>query len=148
MSRRVQIGSLALGVLLLVGFLTRGTWGGALDRERLVRALAPEDGGGHGGAPPAWRSIEDLLPNVHYRGPESFDGPSAESVVVGRFTAVEKGRGWRGTENDEQVDGHDGAETSFDDPQALWRTLHARFEVESVVAGVPPGRSLEVCFPW
>jgi hypothetical protein len=76
-------------------------------------------------------SLGDLLPSTRFRGPDGTQFSLADAVVVGRFTDVEPGRGLVTPE----PDGPSDLPTAFDDPDALYRTVHARFVVESVVAG-------------
>ena len=106
--------------------------------DRLIEALAPDEevGGGQGGAycGPLLEdlaSVSELLPNTQYRSSPGVSGSRTEAVVVGRFTAVEPGRGYVVPE----PDGPSDLPVAFDDPAALYRTVHARVAVERVVAG-------------
>lgn len=75
--------------------------------------------------------LSDLLENTLYRMGEAPARPLTKAVVVGRVTDVEPGRGFR-IEGD---DAAEGIETDFDDPRALWRTVHMTVAVDSVVSG-------------
>lgn len=70
--------------------------------------------------------------------------PLTEAVVLGRVVAVEPGRGfWISGE-----DAPDGIETTFQDPRALWRTVHVHVDVQSVLSGSVPGDRIVVGFAF
>lgn len=92
-------------------------------------ALSARHDAASGGGP--FDQVTDLLGNRLYRVGDGAAKPLTTAVVVGRFVNVEKGRGFTVQGNDAPS----GQLTTFDDADALWRTIHATFEVESVVSG-------------
>ncbi len=76
-------------------------------------------------------SISDVLANTRYRVAGQPPRPLTEAVVVGRFTDSTAGRGFSVTGEDAPA----GDEVDFEDPDALWRTVHASLEVEEVISG-------------
>lgn len=89
-------------------------------RSALVRRVVP-------GA----ETIYDLVPAESY---EFLDGSRASlsnRVIVGSITDVERGVGFRATGEDGQ-----GSEMlDFDDPTAMWKTIHLTVEVSKLLAG-------------
>lgn len=87
--------------------------------------------------PPWHRSADELLPNVEYRQSNGQKRGIAELAVVGRVTAVEKGRAFI-TVGDDPVRGEP---VPFDTPHARWLSVEATVEVERSLGGVnAPGR--------
>jgi hypothetical protein len=132
-----HIASIAfLGVLL--GACSLGTDGRGLGVMGELKARQ-----GATGRVQPFTSLTGLLENVDYRMPGRPTGPLTEAVVVGEVVDVEPGRGFR-------VEGDDapgGIETDFDDPRALWRTVHVSVAAESVVSGTV-GEQLLVGFAF
>jgi hypothetical protein len=83
------------------------------------RTNAPERGQAR------YSQLEQLLPNALYRnGNERIS--VTQAVVFGHVAGVSKGFGFVvGSE-----DAAGGIETRFDDPEALWKTLHIAFRIE------------------
>ncbi len=74
----------------------------------------------------AHKTVQDLLPNVAVSRSGRPAEPMTDATVLGRVVNVSKGVGF-------SVDGEDapgGTATSFDDPKALWRTVHLTVEVD------------------
>lgn len=89
-------------------------------------------------------SLDDLLSNREYQLADGSPAPLTEAVVTGEFVEVRHGRGFL-------VDGRDapgGTVTQFDDPHAVWRTVHGRFRVGSVVSGRLDAPTIEVGFAF
>lgn len=61
--------------------------------------------------------------------------PLTSAVVTGRFRQASPGAAF----TVEGADALAGTLTDFDDPTAMWRTVHATFEVEDVISGTEPG---------
>lgn len=102
---------------------------GTMSRGDVIAAISTRQEGGGGIRP--FNSLTGLLENTEYKVGDASPRPLTEAVIVGRVVDVEPGRGFR-------VDGDDapdGIETDFDDPDALWRTVHASVRVESVISG-------------
>ena len=86
---------------------------------------------------PPYRSLAELLPNTKYQWPDAKPKALIEAAVVGRISDVERGRGFYLPDGDAPR----GTPTDFDDPRALWRTVHATVEVDQAIAGqLPAGR--------
>ena len=83
------------------------------------------------------RTLVDLLPNVEYQLADGRLVHLTDLVVLGRVIGVEPVAGFV-SEDDEGLP--DGAEVPFDDPDALWRTVHLTVEVEQSIGtdGVAP----------
>jgi hypothetical protein len=77
----------------------------------------------------AYDSLAGALPTVTYRNADGVVGRVSSSVVLGRFDSADAGLGF--VTNDEDMT----EEVAFDDPEAQWRTVHARFRQTEVVAG-------------
>ncbi len=79
-----------------------------------------------------FESVAEVLQNTRYKHwANGATQPLTEAVVVGSIEAVEEGRGFK-------VEGNDapsGTETGFDDPAAVWRTVHVTVQPEAVVSG-------------
>jgi hypothetical protein len=142
--RRAVWVSALLAVLVVGGVATWALWP-STPEERLIEALSPEtDDGGGGGSycGPAiedFGALADLAPNTLYRTVDGTEGVQTDVVLAGRFTAVEPGIG-RVVSDD---DGANDRAVEFDDPSAMYRTVHAQLVVDTVVAGESqPGRVL------
>jgi hypothetical protein len=78
-------------------------------------------------------TLEELLPQVVYRGPSGEGKPLTTAVVRGAIIDVDPGRAF--------VDGERGSrEVAFDDRSADWRTIHLAVEVDEVIGGAVPKR--------
>jgi hypothetical protein len=76
-------------------------------------------------------SLDDLLGNVVYKMGDEPAAPLTDAVIVADIIDVSPGSGFR-------IEGNDapgGIETGFDDPRALWRTVHVKVSVVSTVSG-------------
>lgn len=82
-------------------------------------------------------SYADVLPNTLFTAEGSDCEPEALTplVVVGEVVAVEKGPAWSGEEAPEGSE-EDSVRVPFDDPDALWKHVHATVEVDEVLASV------------
>ena len=75
-------------------------------------------------------SLVGFLPNSMYA--DAFTGGAfalSDAVVVGHVTSVSPGRGFAMSEEDET------SQVPFDDPRAVWRTIHAEVAVTEVLGG-------------
>lgn len=81
-------------------------------------------------------TLAELLPSRQYNS--VADGEPAKSLVAlviqGSVSDVREGYGYRAAE-----DSAGGEQVSFDDPEALWRTVTATVDVERVVDRAPAG---------
>lgn len=78
-----------------------------------------------------FETLGGLLENTEYQFGDEPPAPLTEAVIVGTVNDVQPGRGF-------VVEGNDapgGTETSYDDPKAVWRTVHVLITVESVLSG-------------
>lgn len=98
-------------------------------RRDVIAALSARHAGASVIQP--FNSLTELLANTHYQVGDASPRPLTEAVIVGRVTDVHPGRAFR-VEGD---DAPDGIATDFDNPDALWRTVHASVAVESVISG-------------
>jgi len=84
--------------------------------------------------------LADLLPNALVRVDPQTSKALTDLVVVGHVAAVSPGAGYA-------VEGEDapsGALVPFDSDQAMWRTVHLRFSVETVVGGKVESNSVNI----
>jgi hypothetical protein len=88
-----------------------------------------------GGGSRGFENLTELLDNVDFQMGDAPARPLTEAVVVGRVTDIDEGRAF----TDEVPGSPDGIETGFDDPDAIWRSIHASIEVEIVVSGAVGG---------
>lgn len=87
--------------------------------------------------PAPYGSLDDLLGNVRYRTDSPAAAAATDLDVVGNVISVEQGRGYRAAkpgDDPARVLG-DGFEVGFEDPAALWRTLHLKIRVTEVLSG-------------
>lgn len=103
------------------------------------------------------RSLVELLPNTKFQVGRLAPRALAESVVVGRFVSVDRGRA-HFTPGDEAPRT---SEEEFEDRRVMWRTVHGELEVEQTIAGqkldrvtvglsflaAPSFRVIERCLP-
>jgi hypothetical protein len=66
----------------------------------------------------------------------------SDAVVVGHVTSVSRGRGFSMSEEDETF------QVPFDDPRAVWRTIHAEVAVTEVLGGQLGGSAIVVGLVW
>ncbi len=88
-------------------------------------------------------SLVGFLPNSMYA--DAFTGGAfalSDAVVVGHVTSVSRGRGFSMSEEDETF------QVPFDDPRAVWRTLHAEVAVTEVLGGQLGGNAIVVGLVW
>lgn len=80
-------------------------------------------------------SLADVLPNtlVKYRGSDAPAESMTTLVVTGRIVDVVPGRAWAAGEDEADDDRSDGTVVPFDDPDALWKHVHATVVVEEVL---------------
>ena len=82
-----------------------------------------------------YETLDEVLPNVVYRRPDGRGAALSSSAVVGRIAGVDRGRAF--------VNGSpESAEVPFDDPDADWRTMHLRVDVERterLMGDIPAG---------
>jgi hypothetical protein len=95
----------------------------------LVEALHARHEGGATVRP--FDSLDDLLANRQYQVGEGVARPLTDAVVIGHFLQVGPGQGFTVSGNDAPG----GTVTDFDDPQALWRTIHGTFMIDAVISG-------------
>ena len=90
-----------------------------------------------------YSSLDELLPNVQFRVAGRGVRRAATRVVVGRVLTVEPGMAFAPSNDD----GSTSEAMPFDDPRALWRTMHITLEVEEDL-GKPgnPDRTVRVGF--
>lgn len=132
-----------VAALLVSGLVVSGCGGdGAATRQAshyVVNVLqARNEAAGRG---PSWfKTLDELLPNTAYQHPTGQRETLTDLVVIGHIVEVEKGIGF-------VVPGGDapsGQPTSFDDPKALWRTVHFRVDVDQTAGGSQRPRSVQV----
>lgn len=93
------------------------------------------------GRGPSWfKALDELLPNTVYQHPNGERETLTDLVVVGRIVEVEEGIGFVVPDGDAPS----GQPTSFDDPKALWRTVHFRVDVDQTAGGGQRPRSVRV----
>lgn len=92
---------------------------------------------------PLYRTLDEVLPNVHYLYPDGRNRTYTQLAVLGRFTGVEKGKGFT-VQGD---DAPDGTPVDFDNDKARWRTVHAHVEVDRAIGGGDAPKRLTVAFP-
>lgn len=82
-----------------------------------------------------YASPGEALPNTYFQHPDGTRSVASDVVVVGRVTKVNKGYGWV------LPDGVDDApsenQAKFNDPRAIWKSVHLDLRVERVIAGRP-----------
>lgn len=88
--------------------------------------------------------LTGLLGNTLYRMGDAPPRPLTEAVVLGRVSDVQPGVGFRVVGDDAP----DGLETDFNDPRALWRTVHVTVDVDSVVSGTVDTDTVTVGFAF
>lgn len=88
----------------------------------------------------AYSSLDEVLPNTVFQAPGRPAQAYSASVVRGRVVDVEKGVGFIVSDSDDAQ----GTETSFDDPNNLWRTIHLTIEVTEHLGGSPIGSTIIV----
>lgn len=106
-----------------------GTQGGAGRKSDVIVQMRARHDAAGGSRP--FDSIGRLLSNTEYKMPGDPARPLTEAVVIGEVVDVVPGRGFR-------VEGNDapgGLETEFDDPRALWRTVHVSVQVDTLLSG-------------
>lgn len=83
-----------------------------------------------------YRPLQDYLTNRRWGSSEVDSVPVSELVAIGRIVAVDRGRGGL----------PDGTYSDFDHPDAIWRTIHFRLEVNEVIGNSKLGepRSVDV----
>jgi len=76
------------------------------------------------------QSLSDILPNTlfSYAGTDDKPRPLTPLVIVGRVVDVDAGTAWRAM--------GDGTRLRFDDPRALWKSVHAVVAVDEVLGAV------------
>ena len=80
---------------------------------------------------PWYRSVDELMPNVSWTADDGTVGyQPADTLVIGRVTAIEEGKGYIGRPEGAMEDGKDADLVAFDDPNVSWRTLHLTVGVE------------------
>jgi hypothetical protein len=89
-------------------------------------------------------SLVEYLPNTTYRVRNGALVTLSDAVVVGRVTGVSPGRGFYAPEEDEAST----VEVPFDDPRAMWRTIHAQVAVTEVVGGQLSEDTIVVGLGW
>ena len=87
-----------------------------------------------------YENLSELLDNTRYTVGGRPPHPATVAVVTGRFLGLAPGRAFT-VEGD---DAPDGTQIGFDSPDALWRTMHARFAVEQVISGSVSGQEITV----
>lgn len=70
-----------------------------------------------------YRPLQDYLTNRRWGSSAVDSVPVSELVAIGRIVAVDRGRGGL----------PDGTYSDFDHPDAIWRTVHFRLEVNEVI---------------
>lgn len=141
-SRGVQVACLCVAALLSAGCASETNQTGGHEQQS-VDVLA-EMRGRHEAADRVipFETIGALLENTEYQFGDEPPAPLTEAVIVGTVSDVQPGRGF-------VVEGNDapgGTESDFDDPKALWRTVHVLVEVESVLSGSVDGSPVMVGF--
>ena len=131
-TRRRRVLVSCIGVACVVGVAVAALpWlGSGSARDSVIEAMSAR---GETAMESVWyhESLIDLLPNTKFQVGDAPARALSESVVVGRFVVVERGRAFF-TAGDE--DPRTSAE-EFDDPRVQWRTVHANLEVEQTIAG-------------
>jgi hypothetical protein len=89
-----------------------------------------------------YRTLDEMLPNVTYASSTGQSTTLPTTVVVGRITDVEPGKGFR-IEGD---DAADGLATDFSDARAKWFMAHATVKVDHAIGSNAPSE-LTVAFP-
>jgi len=87
-----------------------------------------------------YEDLSELLGNTQYTFGDRPPHPATVAVVTGRFIGLAPGRAFT-VEGDEAPDG---TEIGFDSPDALWRTMHARFAVDQIISGSVSGHEITV----
>jgi len=88
------------------------------------------------------RSLDQLLGNVRFTAPDGRERSYTEAVVVGRFTGAEAGSGYVLPE----PDGDSDIPVAYDDPDALYRSVHGIVRVERVLSGKVASDEIAVRF--
>ncbi|MDF2146875.1 hypothetical protein [Knoellia sp. p5-6-4] len=87
-----------------------------------------------------YENLSELLDNTQYTVGGRPPHPATVAVVTGRFLGLAPGRAFT-VEGD---DAPDGTEIGFDGPDALWRTMHAKFAVDQIISGRVSGQEVTV----
>lgn len=87
-------------------------------------------------------SLVEFLPTITYRVRNGAMTTLSDAAVVGHVTEVRPGRAFTVSEDD------DATETPFDDPRAMWRTVHAEVAVTEVLAGEVRDETIVVGFAF
>jgi hypothetical protein len=145
--RSLVLAAVVLAVLLVGGVATWALWP-STPEERLIDALRQESGDSGGTAstcgPPLHEAIEslgELSSRSHARWPDGSEHALTDAVAVGQFTELEPGQGFV-----VPTDDRNDLPVAFDDPDAPYRTVHARLEVDSVLSGEIDGAAVLVGF--
>jgi hypothetical protein len=129
----------AAGAVLVAGVALFAAWPESPAAAVVSALQEPEDCPDGGGCvAPLYETLDEALPNVRFREPHFEHGSVSDAVVLGRFTNVRAGRGFAALESD--------VSTSFNDPEALYGTAHARFAVDNVLAGEVEDEEITVGF--
>ena len=107
-----------------------------VDTEALAQAYRDlmANAGGAGSRAIDPESLVEYLPNRQYLVRNGNVVTLSDAVVVGNVTSVSPGRAFYAPEDDDTVS----IEVPFDDPRAMWRTVHAEVAVSEVLAGRVP----------
>jgi hypothetical protein len=130
-------GSAALAVLLAAASTASCSTGSDGAQGFVPAAQIRQDAAGSGHP---YENLSELLDNTRYTVGDRPPHPATVAVVTGRFLSLAPGRAFS-VEGD---DAPDGAEIGFDSPDALWRTMHARFAVDQVISGSVSGHEITV----
>jgi hypothetical protein len=141
----VAAGALAA---VLAGAWAAASWADPPEKE-LAEALAyeepPADSAASSCGPPLHEtlaSLDEVLGNVRFRASDGTERSYTDAVVVGRFTDVRRGSGYVLPE----PDGPGDLPVAYDDPAAIYRSVHGVLAVESVVSGEVPADEILVRF--
>ncbi|SOC49224.1 hypothetical protein SAMN05660748_1943 [Blastococcus aggregatus] len=104
--------------------------------EAYREVIANRGGGGSRAIAPA--SLVEFLPTITYLIRNGSTTSLSDAVVVGHVTSVGPGRAFYVPEDDDTAS----IEVPFDDPRAMWRTVHAEVAVTEVLAGEVPGNTV------
>jgi hypothetical protein len=136
---RGRVKAVAAGAVLVVGAGLWAAWPESPAAAVVSALQEPEecpDGGGCVG--PLYETLDEALPNIRFRSPHFEEGAASDLVLLGRFTNVRAGRGFAALDSE--------TPTSFDDPEAIYGTAHARFAIDDPIAGEIEGAAITVGF--